>query len=223
MSISISSLTKRYTKNQAENPTLSISNLTIQNGQAVAIVGKSGSGKSTFLNLIAGIVTPESGKIVVNGTDITTLSEAKRDLFRAENIGYVFQTFNLIQGLSALENVLLAMSFCGKIKQPEARAKQLLERVGLGKKLHKKPSQLSVGEQQRISLARAIANEPHIILADEPTANLDDKNTEVVINLLEEFSRENDRILILVTHEKDVAERFPKQIELESINQNIGV
>ncbi|ACF14865.1 ABC transporter-related protein [Chloroherpeton thalassium ATCC 35110] len=222
MSILISNLTKHYTKNQAENPTLSISNLAIEDGDAVAIVGKSGSGKSTLLNLIAGIVTPESGQIVVKGTDITRLSESKRDLFRAENIGYVFQTFNLIQGLSALENVLLAMNFCGKVKQPEARAKILLERVGLGEKLHKKPSQLSVGEQQRVAQARAIANEPHIILADEPTANLDDKNTEVVMNLLEEFSRENGRILILVTHEKEVAERFPKQLELESINQSVG-
>lgn len=216
MSIVISNLEKRYSREPSAPPVVRIDHLEIQNGEKVAIVGKSGGGKSTLMNLIAGIVTPDAGSIVVKGTDLTTLSEAKRDRFRAENIGFVFQTFNLLQGLSAMENVLLATSFTDKIKSPKSRAKELLTRVGLGNKLHSKPGELSVGEQQRVALARAVANEPHIILADEPTANLDDKNTETVMLLLEEFCSEKDRILILVTHEQEVAKRFPRILDLKT-------
>ncbi|NTW48743.1 MAG: ABC transporter ATP-binding protein [Chlorobiales bacterium] len=217
MSILISNLEKRYSRELSAPPVVRIDHLEIQNGEKVAIVGKSGGGKSTFLNLIAGIVTPDAGSIVVKGTDVTRLSEARRDRFRAENIGFVFQTFNLLQGLTAMENVLLAMSFTGKVKSPKSRAKELLTRVGLGNKLQSKPRELSVGEQQRVALARSVANEPHIILADEPTANLDDASTETVMCLLEEFCSEKDRVLILVTHEAEVAKRFPRTLDLKSI------
>lgn len=200
-------------------PTLRIPHFVINDGEHLALIGRSGSGKSTLLNLLAGILTPTAGTIDINGTDITKLSEAKRDLFRAENIGYVFQTFNLIQSLSALENVLLAMSFASKVEQPKERATALLQQVGLDGKLHKKPRELSVGEQQRVAIARAVANEPRILLADEPTANLDEQSADAVLNLLLDLSSRENRILILVTHEREVAARLPRTLELKSINR----
>ncbi len=206
-------------KSFSASPTLCIEQFRIADGERLALVGKSGSGKSTLLNLIAGIVTPTSGSVSVDGIDIGKLSEAKRDQFRAANIGYVFQTFNLIQGLTALENVLLAMGFAGKHKSPETRAKELLRQVGLENKLRHKPRELSVGEQQRVAIARAVANEPKILLADEPTANLDEQNTDIVLNLLNELSSSEPRILVLVTHERDVASRLPRSIDLKSINK----
>lgn len=216
MPITLANVTKRYA---SQSPlTLNIPSFAVNDGEHLALIGRSGSGKSTLLNLIAGILTPTSGVIDVNGTDIAKLSEAKRDLFRAENIGYVFQTFNLIQSLTAFENVLLAMSFASKVEQPKARAKDLLQLVGLGEKAHLKPRELSVGEQQRVAIARAIANEPRIILADEPTANLDEQNADAVLNLLLELASKENRILLLVTHERDVAARLPRTLELKSIN-----
>lgn len=216
MPITLTNVTKQYA---SQSPlTLNIPSFTVNDGEHLALVGRSGSGKSTLLNLIAGILTPTSGVIDINGTDIAKLSEAKRDLFRAENIGYVFQTFNLVQSLTAFENMLLAMSFASKVEQPKARAKELLEQVGLSKKAHVKPRELSVGEQQRVAIARAIANEPRIILADEPTANLDEQNANAVLNLLLELASKENRILLLVTHERDVAARLPRALELKSIN-----
>jgi putative ABC transport system ATP-binding protein len=216
MPITLTNVTQRYGSSGAL--VLNIPSFTLNDGERVALIGRSGSGKSTLLNLIAGILTPTSGIIDINGTDIAQLSEAKRDLFRAENIGYVFQTFNLIQSLSALENILLAMSFAQKVERPEARAQELLQLVGLATKAHCKPRELSVGEQQRVAIARAIANEPRIILADEPTANLDEQNANAVLDLLLELASKENRILLLVTHERDIAARLPCTIELKSIN-----
>jgi putative ABC transport system ATP-binding protein len=216
MPITLTNVTQRYGSSGAL--VLNIPSFTLNDGERMALIGRSGSGKSTLLNLIAGILTPTSGIIDINGTDIAQLSEAKRDLFRAENIGYVFQTFNLIQSLSALENILLAMSFAQKVERPEARAQELLQLVGLATKAHCKPRELSVGEQQRVAIARAIANEPRIILADEPTANLDEQNANAVLDLLLELASKENRILLLVTHERDVAARLPCTIELKSIN-----
>jgi putative ABC transport system ATP-binding protein len=216
MPITLTNVTQRYGSSGAL--VLNIPSFTLNDGERVALIGRSGSGKSTLLNLIAGILTPTSGIIDINGTDIAQLSEAKRDLFRAENIGYVFQTFNLIQSLSALGNILLAMSFAQKVERPEARAQELLQLVGLATKAHCKPRELSVGEQQRVAIARAIANEPRIILADEPTANLDEQNANAVLDLLLELASKENRILLLVTHERDVAARLPCTIELKSIN-----
>ncbi len=216
MPITLTNVTQRYGSSGAL--VLNIPSFTLNDGERVALIGRSGSGKSTLLNLIAGILTPTSGTIDINGTDIAQLSEAKRDLFRAENIGFVFQTFNLIQSLSALENILLAMSFAQKVEKPAARAQELLQLVGLATKAHCKPRELSVGEQQRVAIARAIANEPRIILADEPTANLDEQNANAVLDLLLELASKENRILLLVTHERDVAARLPCTIELKSIN-----
>ncbi len=217
MSIVITNLVYAYSN--TAKPILNIPSFEVQDGENVALVGKSGSGKSTLLNAIAGIVSVSQGSLKVNGIELSSLSETERDAFRAENVGYVFQTFNLLQGLTALENVMLAMSFTKKISDAKSRAKQLLERVGLGDKQTHKPRELSVGEQQRVAIARAIANEPKLLLADEPTANLDEQNTDSVLTLLKEVTSENNRILILVTHEPDVAASLPRSIDLKSLNR----
>lgn len=216
MSIVITNLVYAYSN--SAKPILNIPSFEVQDGESVALIGKSGSGKSTLLNAIAGIVAVSQGSLKVNGVELSSLSETERDAFRAENVGYVFQTFNLLQGLSALENVMLAMSFSKKISDAKSRAKQLLERVGLGDKQTHKPRELSVGEQQRVAIARAIANEPKLLLADEPTANLDEQNTDSVLSLLKEVASEHNRILILVTHERDVAASLPRSVDLKSLN-----
>jgi len=185
-------------------------------GEQAALVGASGSGKSTLLNLIAGIVSPDSGEVLVNGTDITRLDEAERDRFRADNIGYVFQSFNLLQGFTALENVLLGQMFA-ESEHDADRAVALLETVGLGKRLQHKPRALSVGEQQRVAIARALINEPPLVLADEPTGNLDAKNGAVVLELLKRICAENNRALLLVTHDSKVRDQFKKVIRLEDL------
>jgi len=184
--------------------------------EQVVLVGQSGSGKSTLLNLIAGILLPDEGEIFVKGTNPTKLSEAERDRFRAANIGYVFQSFNLLQGFTALENVLLGQMF-GHGDGGKERAVRLLEIVGLGHRLHHKPSTLSVGEQQRVAIARALVNAPPLVLADEPTGSLDTKNGEAVLDLLRKICAEGKNSLLLVTHDPQVMEKFEKVVRLEDL------
>jgi putative ABC transport system ATP-binding protein len=185
-------------------------------GEQTVLVGQSGSGKSTLLNLIAGILLPDEGEIVVNGVDPTKLSEAARDRFRAANIGYVFQSFNLLQGFTALENVLLGQMFGGG-KGGEDRAIELLKKVGLEHRLHHKPRALSVGEQQRVAIARALANAPPLVLADEPTGSLDTKNGATVLTLLRQICADGGHTLLLVTHDPQVMSSFEKVVRLEDL------
>jgi putative ABC transport system ATP-binding protein len=185
-------------------------------GEQRVLVGQSGSGKSTLLNLIAGILLPDKGEIMVNGADPTKLSEAARDRFRAANIGYVFQSFNLLQGFTALENVLLGQMFGGGTGGAD-RAVQLLKSVGLEHRLHHKPRALSVGEQQRVAIARALANAPPLVLADEPTGSLDAKNGMAVLELLRRVCTEGKHTLLLVTHDPQVMKSFEKVVHLEDL------
>ena len=185
-------------------------------GEQVALIGHSGSGKSTLLNLIAGILLPDQGEISVRGTNLPQLSEAQRDRFRAANIGYVFQSFNLLQGFTALENVLLGQMFAGSGANGD-RAMKMLESVGLGGRLHHKPRALSVGEQQRVAIARALVNAPPLVLADEPTGSLDSKHGAIVLELLMKICAENKHTLLLVTHDPRVMDRFSKVIRLEEL------
>ena len=185
-------------------------------GEQAVLVGESGSGKSTLLNLIAGILLPDKGEIVVNGTDPTKLSEAARDRFRAANIGYVFQSFNLLQGFTAVENVLLGQMF-GTGNGGAGRAVELLKSVGLGHRLHHKPRALSVGEQQRVAIARALVNAPPLVLADEPTGSLDAKNGMAVLDLLRRICTEGKHTLLLVTHDPQVMKSFEKVVRLEDL------
>ncbi len=187
-------------------------------GEQLAMIGQSGCGKSTLLHVISGISRPDSGQVIVDGIDVTRLPEAGCDRYRADKIGYVFQTFNLLPGFTAVENVMLGMTF-SRGRANRTRALSLLKRVGLQHRVEHKPAALSVGEQQRVAVARALANRPRLLLADEPTANIDRRNQQQVIDLIRETSREEEVTLMVVTHSMEVAEQFERIDKLEEINQ----
>ncbi len=197
---------------------LDIDAFTLHETEQVALTGQSGSGKSTLLHVISGIMRPDAGRVRIAGRDITRLGEASTDRLRADTLGLVFQQFNLLPGFTAIENVLVAMSF-GSGKPDRWRAADLLASVGLGHRLHHKPAELSIGQQQRVAVARALANRPRVILADEPTASIDTAHQDQVIDLLTTTCAENDVALLVVTHSPDVAARFPKQLRLEDFNR----
>jgi putative ABC transport system ATP-binding protein len=176
----------------------------IASGQFVAVVGPSGSGKSTLLGLLAGLDAPTTGQIVIDGTDITSLSEDGLARLRGEKIGFVFQFFHLVPSLTAIENIAVPMEIIGR-RNPMARARQLIAEVGLADRAHHYPSQLSGGEQQRIAIARALANEPPIVLADEPTGNLDSGTGRIILDLLMNVRRTRIATLVLVTHDQELA------------------
>jgi putative ABC transport system ATP-binding protein len=176
----------------------------IAGGQFVAIVGPSGSGKSTLLGLLAGLDAPSTGEIVIDGTDITRLSEDALARLRGEKIGFVFQFFHLVPSLTAVENIAVPMEIAGR-RDAMARARQLIGEVGLADRAHHYPSQLSGGEQQRIAIARALANDPPIVLADEPTGNLDSGTGRIILDLLLNVRRTRGATLVLVTHDAELA------------------
>ncbi len=202
-------------------PVLDVRAFQIDAGEQVLLMGRSGSGKTTLLHIIAGITRPDRGRVEIAGVNVAALGEAERDRFRAQNLGYVFQTFNLLAGFSALENVLLAMTFAGRTPQVD-RAKQLLDRVGLSHRLNHRPGMMSVGEQQRVAVARALVNKPKLLLADEPTANVDTRNQQQVIDLLRERCRDEGVSLLLVTHAPEVAKQFERVEQLEQVNQALA-
>ena len=187
--------------------------LAVARGDTVAVVGPSGSGKSTLLGLIAGLDAPTSGRIVIDGTDITALGEDTLARLRGQKIGFVFQFFHLIGSLTAVENVLVPLELAGTREAP-ARARELLAEMGLADRGHHYPSQLSGGEQQRVAVARALANDPPLLLADEPTGNLDSATGEHIMDLLFEVNRSRGTTLVLVTHDRDIAARASMRIAL---------
>ena len=199
-------------------PILDVPRLEVAAGEQVVIRGRSGCGKTTLLNAIAGLTAVDSGAITVKGVDLTKLPEAGRDRFRARHLGYVFQTFNLLPGFTAVENVLLGMTFTGQRPDRE-RAADLLDRVGLAHRAHHKPSAMSVGEQQRTGVARALANRPVLLLADEPTANVDPAHQQQVIDLLRGVCRDEDVAMLLVTHSNEVSDQFDRVEQLEEVNR----
>jgi putative ABC transport system ATP-binding protein len=216
--LEVEALRKSYRSPEGERqPVLFIPGFRMEAGEQVALRGESGSGKTTFLNLVAGVLQADSGRIRVAGHEITALPEAARDRARALHLGYVFQTFNLLQGYSALENVELGMLFGRGLDAGRARA--LLERVGLGDRMHYRPRQLSVGQQQRVAVARALANHPDLVLADEPTGNLDPARSEEAVELMREVCRENGAALLVVSHDRHVLERFEHVEELGRLNR----
>ncbi len=189
-------------------------------GQQIALSGTSGSGKTTLLNLIAGILQPDEGQVELDGKSISSASEAVRDSLRAQLVGYIFQTFNLLQGYTCLENVLLGMSFGGALDRN--RAIELLDHVGLSQRLDYYPRQLSTGQQQRVAVARALANRPKLVLADEPTGNLDPKNAAEALSLIRQTCSEYGAALLLVSHDKEVLNQFEDVRDLSDINKAIG-
>jgi ABC-type lipoprotein export system ATPase subunit len=203
-------------------PILDIDHFAVAEGEQVVLRGRSGCGKTTLLNCIAGMTTVDAGSIKIKGTDIVKLPEVSRDRFRARYIGFVFQTFNLLPAFTALENVQLGMSFTGQ-KPDAARAEQLLKNVGLGHRLDHKPAALSVGEQQRVAVARALANKPALILADEPTANVDPAHQQQVIDLIREACNREKITMLLVTHSPEVSEQFSRIEYLEQVNKAVGL
>ena len=177
---------------------------TIASGQFVAIVGPSGSGKSTLLGLLAGLDAPSTGQVIIDGVDITSLGEDALAKLRGEKIGFVFQFFHLVPSLTAFENILVPMEIAGR-RDAVKRGRHLLEEVGLGERGHHYPSQLSGGEQQRVAIARALANDPPILLADEPTGNLDTATGTLILDLLLQVRRTRHTTLVLVTHDAELA------------------
>lgn len=190
--------------------------LTIERGEMVAIMGPSGSGKSTLLGCLSGLDTVTGGRVLINGTDITNLNENALASVRNRNIGFVFQTFNLIGTLTAQENVELPILLNGQSKvDPAKRARELLDLVGLAHRRKHRPAQMSGGEQQRVAVARALANDPEVIFGDEPTGNLDSRNGEAVMALLTDLKQRTGKTLILVTHDPKIAARCDRTVHIQ--------
>jgi len=213
--LKVSDLTHRVS---LETDTLTILqgvSLEINRGESVAIVGRSGSGKTTLLGLLAGLDTPTEGTVELDGAVISKLSEDERARLRAQRVGFVFQSFQLLPALTALENVMLPLELGGH-EAPEKKARELLERVGLGERLNHTPRQLSGGEQQRVAIARAFASDPVVLFADEPTGNLDNRTGQAVSDLLMALNHEQGTTLVMVTHDEHLAVRCSRQFSIEA-------
>lgn len=210
----VSNLRKSYGQGESKVEVLKGINLDIQKGERLALIGKSGSGKSTLLSLLAGLDSPDSGDIIVQEQNISSMSERDLTNFRARHMGIVFQQFHLVSTLTALENVLLPLEL---LKRPDAMttAKNLLESVGLSHRSHHVPSQLSGGESQRVAIARAIAINPAILFADEPSGNLDEETGDKVMDLLFKMVQDTGTTLVLVTHDPDLAKKCSRIVHLE--------
>ena len=213
--ISTENLTKTYGTGSVKVQALKQVSVSINRGEYIAIIGPSGSGKSTFMNLIGCLDVPSDGRILIDNVDVSTLSETKLSKIRREKIGFIFQKYNLLPTLDALGNVELAMSFAGvNRKTRKERSKKLLNLVNLDHRLDHKPSEMSGGEQQRVAIARALANNPSIILADEPTGNVDTKGGENIMNILEDINKKGETIII-VTHDPTIARRAKRVLKIK--------
>jgi putative ABC transport system ATP-binding protein len=205
-------LTKHYPMGDAIVRALDGVSIAISDGELVALLGTSGSGKSTLLNLIAGLDHPTSGTVSINGTDISKMSPEQLSRHRRENVGMIFQSFNLVSTMTALENVTLAMMFAGVPKiEREQRAAQLLESTGLKGRQRHRPKELSGGEQQRVAISRALANKPRVLLADEPTGNLDSRTSRDIMELLKRLNEQEGITIVLVTHDANLATQYARR------------
>ncbi len=207
--IQVQDLTKVYSLGSVEVVALRNATLSVDRGQFVGVTGTSGSGKSTLMNLLGGLDTPSSGSIRVDGRRISDLSKAELALFRRHTVGMIFQSFNLVASYSALENVAFPLLFAGVAKKERAnRAAELLNLVDLGARLNHRPTELSGGEQQRVAIARALANRPQILLADEPTGNLDSKTSQQIVRLLADLRAERGLTVVMISHEEALLREF---------------
>lgn len=206
-------LTKQVSLPDGQLTILQNVSFSIEEGASIAVVGVSGSGKSTLLGLLAGLDVPSSGNVILDGVDLNTLDEDGRARLRNHRVGFVFQSFQLLQGLTAIENVMLPLELGGE-SDPEQKARAVLEEVGLAERLHHYPNQLSGGEQQRVAIARAFSGEPRILFADEPTGNLDQVTATQIIDLIFRLNSERGTTLVLVTHDHSLADHCELQITL---------
>lgn len=214
--IEVKDLKKIYNSSEVKVNALNGIDLNIEEGEFTAIVGPSGSGKTTFLNMLGGLDSPTSGEIEIGGTAIAGLSSSELIDFRLRNIGFVFQAYNLIPVLTALENVEFIMQMQGVAKKErEDRAKELLSQVGLGDRYNSRPSKLSGGQQQRVAVARALASKPKFVLADEPTANLDSKSTANLLDIMEELNKKENITFVFSTHDQRVVNKARRVVTLE--------
>jgi ABC-type lipoprotein export system ATPase subunit len=215
--IEVRNITKEVKLNREQKLTiLNGVNFRVNQGEMVAIIGASGSGKTTMLGLIGGLDVPTTGQVFINGQDISKLKEKELARVRNRTIGFVFQFFNLVPTLTALENVMLPVQFDKKPQfKPEERAKELLELVGLGHRLNNRPGQLSGGEQQRVAIARALANQPALLLADEPTGNLDSQRSEEILELLADLRRRLGLTVCVVTHDPKIAAMCDRRVTMK--------
>ena len=211
--LAVRNLTKEYRSGGGALAVLRNVSFDIAAGETLAIVGPSGSGKTTLLGLLAGLDTPTTGTVLLDGADLGTLDEDARARLRGDKVGFVFQSFQLVPTLTALENVQVPLELRG-IRDSDARARDLLERVGLGNRTHHFPTQLSGGEQQRVAIARAFVNRPRVLFADEPTGNLDGATGARIVELLEQLNREDGTTIVLVTHDPVLATRLGRSIRL---------
>ena len=218
--IEVHDLKKTYRRGDDTIVACDVGELNIARGEHVALVGRSGLGKSTLLNIIAGLLLPDTGSIRVQDVEVTNLSERNRDRFRAEHIGMVFQTFNLLQPFTALENVMLGSIFGkGRGQGLRQRSEELLERVGLGDRMQHRPSELSVGQAQRVAISRALINEPQLILADEPLGNQDKETGREVLQQLLDMAKEGERTVLMVTHDPQSAAQMERTVELDDLRK----
>ena len=211
--LAVRNLTKEYRSGGGTLAVLRNVTFDLAAGETVAIVGPSGSGKTTLLGLLAGLDTPTNGAVLLDGLDLAPLDEDARARLRGDRVGFVFQSFQLVPTLTALENVQVPLELRG-IRDSDVRARDLLERVGLGSRTHHFPAQLSGGEQQRVAIARAFVNRPRVLFADEPTGNLDGATGEKIVTLLEQLNREDGTTIVLVTHDQQLARRLGRSIRL---------
>lgn len=216
--IRLQDVEKSYRSDAGVTPVLRVPSFEVAAGERVALVGASGSGKTTLLNLLSGLVRADAGIVEVAGLDLTQLGESARDRFRARSVGYMFQSFHLLDGFTALENVELGESFAGR-KVDRVEAQTLLEGLELGHRLDYKPSQLSIGQQARVALARALAGSPQLILADEPTGALDGRTAERILELLLERGQALGATLVVATHDPEIAARFDRTVAVEELNE----
>lgn len=215
-------LKKAFVSPEGERVTIvDVPHFALAAGEQLALRGESGSGKTTYLNLIAGILAADGGRVTIDGVEMTALNEPGRDRLRAEKLGYIFQTFNLLQGFTVLENVVLGMAF-GPHGADRRQARDVLQRVGLGHRLNHYPRQLSTGQQQRVAVARALAKRPKLVLADEPTGNLDRKHAAEALALIREVCRENGAALLLVSHDVAVLSAFEGQRDFANLNRALA-
>lgn len=211
MSVQVNDLAVQFAEGGGQRTVLSIRRWSVAAGEQVCVRGASGSGKSTLLNVLGGILPVQRGSVTVAGCELAGMSEVERDRHRARHVGFVFQSFHLVQSLSALENVMLPLHFAGvSARAARSAAAAMLERTGVAQRGTARPAQLSIGEQQRVCLARALVNKPVLLLADEPTASLDEENARNALALLLETAREQRATLICVTHEPEVMQAFSR-------------